>query len=145
MHFNNHSIPSEDSSRYLGLYFNTKMNWSHQLNTLKPKIIAKLNTLSYLSGSCWGINLSISRSLFVSNIRPIIDFSLPIYAFNFDMLNKINKLQKICLVAPAGALTNPSLAPSLSARSDLLSISAYPFMLLISTRLTRLINCKISV
>lgn len=93
----NFIFPIEDNIRYLGLIFNRKMNWQPHIKLIKDKVESKLNILSYLHGAGWGINQNVSRLLFMSMIRPIIDFGLPIYANNFVSIDKVNKIQNNCL------------------------------------------------
>ncbi|CAH0773412.1 unnamed protein product [Bemisia tabaci] len=87
----------QETVKYLGLLFHRKMNWYHHALWVKTKIATKLNILKYLHGSAWGINQNVSRLLFLSMIRPIMDYALPIYCNDYKISNKINIIQNNCL------------------------------------------------
>lgn len=124
-----HEVYISITVRYLGLFFDRKMKWTHHVNYIKQRVISKLNILSYLSGAAWGMNQTITRRLYLNMIRPIIDFGIAIYGKNDHILDLTNKIQNICirkvlsvlLSTPTNNLNAEAVIPPIAYRHSYLS------------------------
>ncbi|GFS72493.1 putative RNA-directed DNA polymerase from transposon BS [Trichonephila clavipes] len=57
----------------------------------------RLNVLKFISGRDWGAKASTLRTTFISLIRPVLEFGIPIYSCTSD--TNLNKLERVQLCA----------------------------------------------
>ena len=66
--------------KFLGLIFDSHMNWKAHLQYIKTKCIKALNLLKVLTHTNWGATRKIMIMLYKATILSIIDYASPIYS-----------------------------------------------------------------
>jgi len=75
----NHRIPKYETTRVLGLWFQSRHSWLLHIKQLKAKCLRALSILKYLAHPITGFNRKVLLPLYQSLIRSILDYGEPIY------------------------------------------------------------------
>ena len=71
---NNISIPSTTSTKYLGIWFDTKLSWKEHISKIKHKALQRIIQISQLTGINWGITYKTIIHLYKTLVLPILDY-----------------------------------------------------------------------
>ena len=105
-------ISIRESVKFLGLIFNTHLNWKAHVSYTKAKCKNALNLLRKLSHTTWGADRSTLLILYKSTILSIIDYGSQIYGSASEtVLNNLNSIQTQGLRICTGAFKS---SPNLS-------------------------------
>lgn len=63
-------IEAKPHGRFLGVRFDTKLNWREHINQVKEKVTKSIAGLSKLAGSTWGGNLRTVRQMYEAVVLP---------------------------------------------------------------------------
>lgn len=102
---NNVNIPTADSVKFLGLYFDKTLTFKDHVKHLEKITVNAVNVLKYLSGTTWGADRMSLLMLYKSLVRSKLDYGAQIYdSASETTLNHLNKIQNQCLRICLGAL-----------------------------------------
>lgn len=104
------SVVSEH--RFLGMVFDSKLNWNSHLQHLKTECFKRINILKALSHISWGSDETILLTLYKSLIRSKLDYGSIIYASaSKSSLGNLNVIQNTALRLVTGAFrTSPAVS-----------------------------------
>ena len=90
--------------KFLGLIFDSQLNWSHHINYIYDSCIKRINLLRCISGTKWGANRKILYNLYTALIRSKIDYGCEFYnSTSLKNKKKLDLIQSICLRICSGA------------------------------------------
>jgi len=102
---NKQHIQKVPSTKFLGLIFDNKLNWSNHIQYITEKCQPRINLLRSLTGTKWGANKTSLLHIYRALIRSIIDYGSELfYNTSTTILNKLDKIQHQCLRIITGAL-----------------------------------------
>jgi len=91
-------IPFRNSVKFLGLHFDTRLNWKIHVNNLVNRVTKKMNVLKYLSGTSWGADRTSLLMVYKSLIRSHFDYGSPVYGSTSEAtLSRLDVLQNECV------------------------------------------------
>src|SRR5271157_6038968 len=70
----NKDIKIDKTVKFLGLIFDTKLNWVHHIKYITKKCNKKLNLMRYVSGAHWGASKKALLTIYRTLIRSVIDY-----------------------------------------------------------------------
>ena len=84
--------------KFLGLIFDSQLNWSQHINYIYDSCMKKNNLLTCISGTKWGANRKIVYNLNTALIKSKIDYGCEFY-YSTSLKNKkkLDLIQSICL------------------------------------------------
>ena len=101
----NTPIPIKNSARFLGLHFDSRLNWTVHIEQLLVKCHRSLNLLKIISGNSWGADRHSLLMIYKALIRSKIDFGSIVYDSATDaVLERLTVFQNKCLRVCLGAL-----------------------------------------
>ena len=101
----NQPIPIKNSVRFLGLHFDSRLNWRIHINNLIDSCSKKVNVLKFLSGKSWGADRTSLLMVYKSLVRSKLDYGSQVYGSASDsVLRRLDVLQNVCLRLCLGAL-----------------------------------------
>ena len=71
---NNHLVKIDNKAKFLGLVFDSKLNWNEHIKYLEEKCKKRLNLMRAVSGNTWGANKKSLLTIYRSLIRSVIDY-----------------------------------------------------------------------
>ncbi len=115
-------IQNADASKFLGVHFDTKLDWKTHINHLKNKTNNALNILKKLSNTSWGADRTSLLRVYTSHIRSILDYGSIVYnSAKPSNIKKLNSVQNQGIRLSIGAFrTSP--VPSLQAEANILPL-----------------------
>ncbi|GFX11346.1 probable RNA-directed DNA polymerase from transposon BS [Trichonephila clavipes] len=82
------------NAKYLGYTLDQKITSNKHIEGQGIKARKRLNVLKFISGRDWGAEASTLRTTFISLIRPVLEFGIPINSCATDTnLNKVERVQ----------------------------------------------------
>lgn len=104
-------IPLITTTKFLGIYFDSRLSWLPHIEKTKDKCLRYMNVLKYLAHPNTGCSRNILLHTYQTMIRPIHDYSSPIYEFAAKShLKLLDTIQTTCIRIATGAFrTSPSL------------------------------------
>ena len=107
---NNKPIKIEKVVKFLGMNFDSKLNWDHHITNIVTRCNKKINLIRSISGNRWGANKKNVLTIYKALIRPILDYGCEAFdSASKNILNKLNTIQYNCLKLACGAMTGTSL------------------------------------
>ena len=98
-------IPFQNSVKFLGLHFDSRLNWKTHINELLIRCRKKINVLKYLRGTSWGADRKSLLMVYKSLIRSHLDYGSPVYGSGSEpTLRRLDVLQNECVRMCLGAL-----------------------------------------
>jgi ribonuclease HI len=107
---NGQTIPVVDKTKFLGIYFDRKLNFKDHIQYLRDKCLKALNILKIVSRLDWGADRKVLLRLYRALIRSRLDYSAPIYgSARPSYLKRLEPIQNQGLRLCLGAYrTSPS-------------------------------------
>ena len=107
---NGHIIPVVDKTKFLGIYFDRKLNFKDHIQYLRDKCLKALNILKIVSRLDWGADRKVLLRLYRALIRSRLDYGAPIYgSARPSYLKRLEPIQNQGLRLCLGAYrTSPS-------------------------------------
>ncbi|KAK3869753.1 hypothetical protein Pcinc_024981 [Petrolisthes cinctipes] len=98
-------LPIQNSTKFLGLYFDSRLTWRVHVSQLKIKCLKALNLLKCISGTQWGADRKSLLMLYKSLIRSRVDYGSIVYgSASESVLKGLDVVQNACLRVCLGAL-----------------------------------------
>ncbi|GFW36664.1 putative RNA-directed DNA polymerase from transposon BS [Trichonephila clavipes] len=85
------------NAKYLGYTLDQEITINKHIEGQVIKVRKILNVLKFISGRDWGAEASTLHTTFISLIRPVLEFAIPIYSCASD--TNLNKLERVQLCA----------------------------------------------
>ena len=99
-----HLIPINESVKFLGLIFDTHLNWKHHVSYIKTKCKNAMNLIKKLAHTVWGAKRSVLINIYKALIISVVDYGSQIYGSATDnVLNQLNSIQTQSLRICTGA------------------------------------------
>lgn len=84
--------------KFLGVWVDSRLNWTRHVNETTQKCAAYVNILSSVSGSTWGVHPTQLRRLYISLVRSRLDYGGISYGnASPNLLKKLDVVQNQCL------------------------------------------------
>lgn len=105
LRINNHTIPWSKSVKYLGIYFDPKVNWTFHIDMLRTKGARQLNALSPILNRKSNLSSFTKLRIYTTLVRPCITYASPVWGntcnTNHEKLQILqNKALKIAYNTP---------------------------------------------
>ena len=81
-------IPSVETTKFLGLWWDPKLSWHVHISQLKAKATRALNVMRTLSGPSWGADQEVLMRTYRMVIRSKIDYGCVVYGSAYETLLK---------------------------------------------------------
>ncbi|GFU31185.1 putative RNA-directed DNA polymerase from transposon BS [Trichonephila clavipes] len=89
----NHPLTIDKHPKYLGFILDPEILGNKHTDNIVFKARKRLNILKYISGRDWGADAGTLRNTYISLIRPILEYGVPVYcsasATNLQKLEKV--------------------------------------------------------
>jgi len=79
LNINGQDIKIENSAKFLGLTFDSKLSWSAHIKYIEDKCKKRLNLMRAVSGNTWGASKKTLLTIYRALIRSIIDYGAIAY------------------------------------------------------------------
>ena len=89
---NNNKIIKENNIRYLGIYFDNKLNFKYHIDLIRNKVNKKIYKIKYLQYNGLKLSTKSFTNIYKTIYRPQIEYGL-IYYYPYDINNNLQKLQ----------------------------------------------------
>ncbi len=100
-----HPLPIQDSAKFLGLHFDSRLTWRNHVSQLKTKCLKALNLLKCITGTKWGADRKSLLMLYKALIRSRVDYGSIVYgSASESVLKGLDVVQNACLRVCLGAL-----------------------------------------
>ncbi|GFW58177.1 putative RNA-directed DNA polymerase from transposon BS [Trichonephila clavipes] len=93
----NQPLTVDKHPKYLGFAFDPEILGNKHIDNIVLKTRKRLNILRYISGCDWGADAGTLRNTYISLIRPILEYGVPVY-YSTSVTNP-QKLEKVQLNA----------------------------------------------
>ena len=130
----NKNIKVSESTLYLGLKVDKRLNWRSHIEHLRAKCIPAVNLLKHLSHLSWGADRKTLLHLYTALVKSKIDYGAQVYGIpETKILNRLNPIQNQCLRACTGAFKSSPAAsmcveagvPPLKYSRDIVSLNFF--------------------
>ena len=134
LRINNEKIRVCESTPYLGLMIDKRLNWRKHIEHLRAKCLPAVNLLRHLSHLSWGADRETLTQLYIALVKSKLDYGAHIYGSNETRaLSKLDPIQNACLRACAGAFKSSPAAslcveagvPPLKYSRDILALNYF--------------------
>ena len=86
-------INPDDHPTYLGVTFDKRLTWKTQIDKTEARAKVRLALMKKIAGSTWGADHKTLKTLFVGNVRPIMEYGMCAWGTaaksNFEKLSKV--------------------------------------------------------
>ena len=97
-------IKMEKSARFLGVIFDSRLNWAEHINYLVEKCNKRLNCMRAIAGTKWGANRKLLLMLYRGLIRSVLDYgSIAFNSASAHIKAKLDVIHHKALRKAAGA------------------------------------------
>ena len=104
LHLKGKTIPVSERVKFLGLYWDPKLNWSGHIDIIRGKCLRDLNLLRTVSSEEWGADGEVLMRLYRAVIRPKIDYGCQVYgAASNASLKRLDGVANEAMRISAGA------------------------------------------
>ncbi|GFW28134.1 putative RNA-directed DNA polymerase from transposon BS [Trichonephila clavipes] len=84
------------NAKYLGYTLDQEITSNKHIESQVIKARKRLNVLKFISGRDWGVEASTLRTTFISLVRPVLEFGIPIYSCASDTNLKTLERVQLC-------------------------------------------------
>ena len=111
-----------ESTRYLGLIIDKRLNWKDHVDHLRAKCTSSVNLIKHVSHLSWGADRQTLQQLYTTLVQSKLDCGAQVYgASKSNMLKRSEPIQNACLRAITGAFRS-SPAVSLCVETGMLPL-----------------------
>ena len=97
-------IRSVETHKFLGMMIDNGLYWKAHITELRKNCYKKLNLLRFLSRKSWGADTKILLRLYISLIKPKLDYGCEVYCTAKDyLLNRLKPIQNEAIRIATGA------------------------------------------
>ena len=137
---NNVAIGAKTEYKFLGVFFDEKLNWSYHIKQLRAKCVKRLDLLKLLAHTKWGSDRDIIIRLYIMLIKPKLEYGLEAFFPAKEYLTKsLDTIQNSALRIATGAFRSSPVL-SLYALTGMKPPSYYKNVKLLNYYLRLLVN-----
>ncbi|MEL6605957.1 MAG: reverse transcriptase domain-containing protein [Cyanobacteria bacterium J06614_10] len=97
-------ITTKDSTTYLGLVLDKRLNWRNHVEHLRAKCASAVNMIKHLSHLSWGADRQTLLHLYTALVKSKLDYGAEVYGRTTSgVLKRLDPIQNACLRACTGA------------------------------------------
>ena len=101
-------LPQVETPTFLGVKLDTRLPWKPHIKDMETKSIKKLAVLKKLSGSHWGANSKILKTVYIGAVRPSLEYGVSAWATAANThTNKLDKVQNMTRTILGALKTTP--------------------------------------
>ena len=105
------TLPQVETPTFLGVKLDIRLSWKPHIEDMEKKGIKKLAVLKKLSGTHWGANSKILKTVYMGAVRPSLEYGASAWVTAAKThTNKLNKVQNIGLRTILGAMKTTPIA-----------------------------------
>ena len=109
--FGDKTLPQVETPTFLEVKLDTRLSWKPHIEDMEKKGIKKLAVLKKLSGTHWGANSKILKTVYMGAVRPSLEYGASAWATAAKThTNKLDKVQNIGLRTILGAMKTTPIA-----------------------------------
>ena len=87
-------LAEDKSPTYLGITFDKRLTWKHQIQTAEVKAKTRLALMRRLAGTSWGADLLTLKKVYTGYVRPAIEYGAATWCTSAKThVDKLNKIQ----------------------------------------------------
>ncbi|XP_060782170.1 uncharacterized protein LOC132889552 isoform X2 [Neoarius graeffei] len=102
-------IERVESFKYLGVWFDSKLNWNIHISKVIAKTVKVINVMRCLTGYSWGAEKGTLLTIYQAMIRSIFDYGCQVYgAASNSALKRLDVIQSKALRVCCGAFASTS-------------------------------------
>ena len=102
-------IPYADNIKFLGLTWDSKLQWRKHISDLKADCTIMLGMLRFITGHKWGTEQYCTMNIYRMYIRVKMDYGAPVYESEAtSILNSLNPIATEALRVATGAFKSTS-------------------------------------
>ena len=110
----NQPLNYSDEVKFLGVIFDSRLNFSKHVQYLKGKAVKRISILKCLAGRRCGADRSVLLRIYKSLVRPILDYSCQILDGPSNrVVDSLDSVQNECIRIATGALRTSPILPLL--------------------------------
>ena len=115
-------IQVRESTRYLGLIIDKRLNWKNHVDHLRAKCTSSVNLIKHVSHLSWGADRKTLQRLYTILVQSKLDYGAQVYgASKSNVFKRLEPIQNACLRAITGAFRS-SPAVSLCVETGMLPL-----------------------
>ena len=100
-----HVLSNDQSPKYLGVRFDSRLTWKNQINECQKKGLNRSKLMSKLSGTTWGANLKTQLQTYQGYVRPTLEYGMAAWGTCSNaQMEKLNKVQNQSLRRITGGI-----------------------------------------
>ena len=104
-------VKIDNKAKFLGLVFDSKLNWNEHIKYLEEKCNKRLNLMRAVSGNTWGASKKSLLTIYRSLIRSVIDYGSMAYNLASDSTkHKLDVIQHKALRLACGVFCSTAAA-----------------------------------
>ena len=104
-------LPQVETPTFLGVKLDTRLTWKPHIEDMEAKGIRKLGLLKKLSGTTWGANTKVLKTVYTGTVRPVLEYGASAWGTAAKThTNKLDKVQNIGLRTVLGAMKTTPIA-----------------------------------
>ena len=105
LYFNQQPLPQVDTVKYLGLHFNSRLNWKHHITQTRKRLNHKSRSLHWILGKHSPLSLRNKTLIYKAILRPVWTFGIELWgcasSSNIEILQRYqSKLPRLITQAP---------------------------------------------
>ena len=105
------NVKQDKCLTYLGITFDPRLTWKHQIEKTQTKIIQRLSIPKKLAGTQWGANAYILKKTYKGCVRPTLEYGMSAWGSTAPSnFQKIKKVQNQGLRLITGSLRSTPIA-----------------------------------
>ena len=98
-------IPQMQTVTFLGAKLDSRLTWKAELDYVRNRAVKRVGILRKLSGTTWGANARILKSVYTSNVRPVTEYASSSWTTaSKSNKAKLDKIQNMGLRTILGAM-----------------------------------------
>ena len=99
------NLKEDQSPKYLGVRFDPRLTWKHQIEENQQKGLKRMQLLRKLAGTTWGANTNVLKKTYLGYVRPALDYGITAWGTCSNaQFQKVEKVQNQCLRVITGAM-----------------------------------------
>ena len=105
------TLPQVDTPTFLGVKLDTRLSWKPQIEAMEERGIRRLAIMKKLSGTHWGANSQILKTVYTGAVRPVLEYGASAWSTTAKThANKLDRVQNLGLRTILGAMKSTPVA-----------------------------------
>ncbi|KAK7094328.1 hypothetical protein V1264_007968 [Littorina saxatilis] len=105
------TLPQVETPTFLGVKLDPRLSWKPQIEDMEKRGIKRLALMKKLSGTHWGANSKILKTVYTGTVRPVLEYGVSAWATAAKThTNKLDRVQNFGLRIILGAMKSTPIA-----------------------------------